>query len=139
MMADAGFRPAWSGRLAIALTGWTWIDPVTSLVIVAVIAVGTWGLARDLKLGLQAVPPGIDLDAVARHLGALPGVGKVHDLHVWPMSTTETALTAHLIMPGGSPGDVSGHSGARAGRGFRHRPRDHPDRDRRLRGMHAAA
>lgn len=108
MMADAEVSAGVVvAGLLIAATGWTWIDPVTSLIIVAVIAVGTWGLARDsLKLGLQAVPPGIDLDAVAQHLGALPGVVKVHDLHVWPMSTTETALTAHLIMPGGSPGDA---------------------------------
>lgn len=92
--------------LAIALTGWAWIDPVTSLVIVAVIAVGTWGLARDsLKLGLQAVPAGIDPTRVNAALAALPGVARVHDLHIWPMSTTETALTAHLIMPGGHPGD----------------------------------
>ncbi|NMN03063.1 MULTISPECIES: cation diffusion facilitator family transporter [unclassified Novosphingobium] len=93
--------------LAIALTGWAWIDPATSLVIVAVIAVGTWGLARDsLKLGLQAVPEGIDPARVSAALGALPGVARVHDLHIWPMSTTETALTAHLIMPGGHPGDA---------------------------------
>jgi cobalt-zinc-cadmium efflux system protein len=92
--------------LAIWYTGWAWIDPVVSLVIVAVIAVGTWGLARDsLKLGLQAVPSGIDPAAVSNHLAALPGVTRVHDLHIWPMSTTETALTAHLVMPAGHPGD----------------------------------
>ncbi|MDR6512322.1 cobalt-zinc-cadmium efflux system protein [Novosphingobium capsulatum] len=93
--------------LAMAMTGWTWIDPLTSLVIVVVIAVGTWGLARDsLKLGLQAVPPGIDPNKVSAALAAMPGVARVHDLHIWPMSTTETALTAHLIMPQGHPGDA---------------------------------
>lgn len=85
--------------LAILTTGQIWIDPVTSLVIVAVIAWGTWGLARDsIKLGLHAVPDGIDEAAVRTHLSSLEGVAEVHDLHIWPMSTTETALTAHLVM-----------------------------------------
>jgi cobalt-zinc-cadmium efflux system protein len=87
-------------------TGAMWIDPVTSLVIVAVIAWGTWGLLKDgVKLGLAGVPPGIDEQAVRRFLAAQPGVSAVHDLHIWAMSTTETALTAHLVMPGGAPGD----------------------------------
>jgi cobalt-zinc-cadmium efflux system protein len=91
---------------AILLTGARWIDPVTSLAIVLVIAWGTWGLLKDsVKLGLNAVPAHIDEAAVRAHLAGRPGVTAVHDLHIWPMSTTEAALTAHLIMPGGHPGD----------------------------------
>jgi len=91
---------------AILLTGAIWLDPVTSLLILAVIGWGTWGLTRDsVKLGLLAVPEGIDEAAVRRDLEAQPGVTEVHDLHIWPMSTTETALTAHLVMPAGHPGD----------------------------------
>ena len=87
--------------LAITLTGLTWIDPLVSLVIVAVIAWGTWGLARDsLTMGLLAAPSRIDIAEVKQHLASFDGVTAVHDLHVWPMSTTETALTAHLVMPG---------------------------------------
>ncbi len=86
---------------AIILTGAWWIDPLVSLVIVAVIAWGTWGLARDsLSMGLLAVPTRINLAEVKAHLASFDGVTAVHDLHVWPMSTTETALTAHLVMPG---------------------------------------
>lgn len=93
--------------IAILLTGQLWIDPVTSLLIVAVVGWGTWGLARDsIALGLHAVPQGIDEAAVRAHLAGLPGVEQVHDLHIWPMSTTETALTAHLVMPAGHPGDA---------------------------------
>ncbi|MGV3511310.1 MAG: cation diffusion facilitator family transporter [Novosphingobium sp.] len=92
--------------LLIMLTGAHWIDPVTSLAIVGIIAVGTWGLLKDsLRMGLHAVPPGIDEQKVRHFLNALNGVEAVHDLHIWPMSTTETALTAHLVMPGGHPGD----------------------------------
>lgn len=87
--------------VAIILTGLWWIDPLVSIVIVAVIAIGTWGLARDsLTMGLLAVPARIDLAEVKQHLASFDGVAAVHDLHVWPMSTTETALTAHLVMPG---------------------------------------
>jgi cobalt-zinc-cadmium efflux system protein len=86
--------------LAILLTGLAWIDAVVSLGILAVIAWGTWGLARDsVAMGLNAAPANIDLGEVRRHLAGLDGVAAVHDLHVWPMSTTETALTAHLVMP----------------------------------------
>ena len=95
---------------AILLTGALLIDPVTSLVIVAVIGWGTWGLLRDsVKLALLAVPDSIDEGAVRGYLSGLPGVAAVHDLHIWPMSTTETALTAHLMMPGGQPGDAFLH------------------------------
>jgi len=96
--------------VAILLTGGWWIDPVTSLVIVAIIGVGTWGLLKDsVKLALLAVPESIDEAAVRAYLADLPGVAAVHDLHIWPMSTTETALTAHLVMPQGQPGDAFLH------------------------------
>lgn len=92
---------------AILGTGWTWLDPAVSLVIGALIAVGTWELLRDsVGMSLHAVPPGVDHDAVDRYLGKLRGVEAVHDLHIWAMSTTRTALTAHLVMPGGYPGDA---------------------------------
>ncbi|MEZ5695613.1 MAG: cation diffusion facilitator family transporter [Sphingomonadaceae bacterium] len=92
--------------LLVLWTGAHWIDPVTSLLIVAVIAWGTWGLAKDsVKMGLNAVPEGIDREAVRALLSAQEGVEAVHHLHIWPMSTTETALTAHLVMPAGHPGD----------------------------------
>lgn len=86
--------------LAIVLTGWAWLDPAVSIVILGVIAWGTWGLARDsVAMGLLAAPAGIELGAVRQHLAGFEGVVAVHDLHVWPMSTTEIALTAHLVMP----------------------------------------
>lgn len=92
--------------LLITLTGAQWIDPVTSLAIVGIIAIGTWGLLKDsLRMSLLGVPTGIDERAVRSFLEGLNGVEAVHDLHIWPMSTTETALTAHLVMPGGHPGD----------------------------------
>ncbi len=94
------------GLLTLA-TGWSWLDPVVSLAIVAVILLGTWGLLRDaIRLALHAVPEGVDPASVRRFLERQPGVGEVHDLHIWGMSTTETALTAHLVMPGGYPGDA---------------------------------
>ncbi|MBK6899871.1 MAG: cation transporter [bacterium] len=81
-------------------TGWVWLDPTVSLVIAAVILVGTWGLLREsVDLALAAMPSGIDPAAVEAYLGGLPGVTAVHDLHIWGMSTTETALTAHLVKP----------------------------------------
>jgi cobalt-zinc-cadmium efflux system protein len=92
--------------LAMFFTSWYWLDPVISLVIVAVVLMGTWGLLRDaIRLSLSAVPAHIDLDAVQEFLAALPDVEHVQDLHIWGMSTTESALTAHLVMPGGYPGD----------------------------------
>lgn len=96
--------------VAILLTGELLIDPLTSLVIVVIIGWGTWGLLKDsVKLALLAVPDSIDESAVRAYLADLPGVTAVHDLHIWPMSTTETALTAHLVMPDGQPGDAFLH------------------------------
>lgn len=96
--------------VAILLTGASWIDPLTSLAIVAVIGWGTWGLLKDsVKMSLLAVPEGIAEAEVRSYLSGLPGVEAIHDLHIWPMSTTETALTAHLVMPGGHPGDAFLH------------------------------
>jgi cobalt-zinc-cadmium efflux system protein len=95
-----------SGALILA-TGLVWLDPVTSLVIAAIIVLGTWHLLRrSLDMALQAVPASIDASEVRRHLEAMAGVTAVHDLHIWPMSTTTTALTCHLVMPGGHPGDA---------------------------------
>jgi len=92
--------------LVMLFTGWYWLDPLVSLVIVAVILVGTWGLLREsLHLALNAVPPHIDLSAVADYLRELPGVTEIHDLHIWGMSTSESALTVHVVMPSGYPGD----------------------------------
>lgn len=93
--------------LAILATGWSWLDPLVSLAVAAVILWSTWGLLRDaLALSLAAAPRHIDPDQVRGYVSGLPGAASVHDLHVWPMSTTETAMTAHLVMPGGHPGDA---------------------------------
>ncbi|HIK75191.1 MAG: cation diffusion facilitator family transporter [Alcanivorax sp.] len=93
--------------LAILYTGWNWLDPVTSLLITVVIVIGTWGLLREsLKLILNAVPANIDLAEVDAWLRHQPGVSDIHDLHIWGMSTTESALTVHLVMPDGFPGDA---------------------------------
>jgi cobalt-zinc-cadmium efflux system protein len=90
----------------IALSGWLWLDPAVGLAVSAVIVYGTWDLVKQaVSLALDAVPPGVDAAAVREHLLALPGVTALHDLHIWGMSTTETALTCHLVMPGGHPGD----------------------------------
>ncbi|MGB9647888.1 MAG: cation diffusion facilitator family transporter, partial [Stellaceae bacterium] len=94
--------------IVIWLTNWLWLDPVVSLAISAVIVFGTWGLLKSaIGLALDAVPEGLDAAAVRAHLLALPGVAGLHDLHIWGMSTTETALTCHLIMPDGHPGDAA--------------------------------
>ena len=93
--------------VAILFSGATWIDPLVSLLIVAVIAWGTWGLLKDsVAMSLLGVPKGISESGVRSYLAGLEGVSEIHELHIWPMSTTETALTAHLVMPGGHPGDT---------------------------------
>ncbi len=92
--------------VAILYTGWIWLDPLMSLVIAAVIVGGTWGLLRDsANLALHAVPPRIDTAQIRGYFSGLAGVAEFHDLHIWGMSTTETALTVHLVMPGGHPSD----------------------------------
>jgi cobalt-zinc-cadmium efflux system protein len=94
-----------SGGVILA-TGWTWLDPAVSLVIGVMIVAGTWSLMREsLDLALQAVPTTVNREAVLTYLKDLPGVSDVHDLHIWGMSTTETALTAHLVRPGGDLDD----------------------------------
>ena len=100
MAADAivSFGVVISGAL-ILFYGMNWIDPVISLVIAAVILLSTWSLLRDsLNLAVDAVPRNVDPEAVREYLASLPGVRALHDLHIWPMSTTDTALTAHLVM-----------------------------------------
>lgn len=107
MAADAAiaFGVVLAG-FGILMTGWLWLDPVVSLVISAIIVWGTWGLLKSsIDLAMNAVPSNIDPVKVRQHLEALPGVAKIHDLHIWALSTTETALTCHLVMPAGIPGD----------------------------------
>jgi len=103
MAADAGVSfGVVAAAFAIMLTGWLWIDPAISLCIAAVVLASGWGLARDsVNLALDGVPKSIELVEVNDYLGGLDGVIEVHDLHVWAMSTHETALTAHLVCPGG--------------------------------------
>jgi cobalt-zinc-cadmium efflux system protein len=101
MAADAGVSAGVViAGVAILLTGWQRLDPIVSLIIAAVILISTWGLLREsVNLALDAVPEGIDPQAVETFLKGLPGVKEVHDLHIWGMSTTEAALTAHLVKP----------------------------------------
>lgn len=108
MAADAGVSAGVVlAGLAIVYTGWLWLDPVVSLVIVAVIALGTWGLLRDsVAMAIDSVPVGIARDDVEAHLQDLPGVTGVHDLHIWPLSTTATALTVHLVRDSDQVDDV---------------------------------
>jgi cobalt-zinc-cadmium efflux system protein len=90
----------------ILFTGWHWVDPAVSLAVNAVIIWTTWGLLRDsLNMALDAVPANIDVAAVREYLAALPAVAGVHHLHIWPLSTTETALTVHLVKSDASPND----------------------------------
>jgi cobalt-zinc-cadmium efflux system protein len=99
------------GAGVIAMSGLLWVDPALSLLIAGVIVLGTWSLLRDsLNLALDAVPPGIDVGEVRDWLRGRPGVREVHDLHIWAMSTTETALTAHLIRPANGDCDAFLHS-----------------------------
>jgi cobalt-zinc-cadmium efflux system protein len=91
---------------AMVYTGWFWIDPAVSIVIVLLIVLSTWSLLREsLRMVLAAVPSNVDPHKVRQFLEQRPGVSDTHDLHIWSMSTTETALTAHLVMPNGYPGD----------------------------------
>ena len=93
--------------LGIRLTGWQWLDPAASLAVCAIILVSGWGLLRDSwRLALAAVPAAIAVEEVTALLRAQPGVASVHDLHIWALSTAETALTAHLVIPAGHPGDA---------------------------------
>ncbi len=107
MMADAAVSAGVViGGLVIGITGWTLIDPLLGLAVAALVLRGTWGLLTEsLALALDAVPAGIEPDAVSGWLGNLDGVAAVHDLHIWPQGTTGAILTAHLVMPAGHPGD----------------------------------
>jgi cobalt-zinc-cadmium efflux system protein len=93
--------------IAMMFTGWYWIDPVVSLLIVAVILFSTWGLLKQsVQLALGAVPTQTDVSAITNYLKQCQGVHDIHDLHLWGISTTESALTVHLVMPQGYPGDL---------------------------------
>jgi cobalt-zinc-cadmium efflux system protein len=108
MLSDAlvSFGVACAGGL-ILLTGWLWLDPAVTLVIVATVIYGTWDLLREsIRMAIAAVPDNVDPVAVRGYLCGLQGVSRIHDLHIWPMSTTETALTCHLVTPAGHPGDL---------------------------------
>ncbi len=92
---------------AMYVTGWYWLDPAISLAIVIAIIVSTWGLLREsMELSLNAVPANVDAPAIETYLQQLAGVTAVHDLHIWGLSTSQNALTAHLVMPAGHPGDA---------------------------------
>lgn len=101
MAADAGVSVGVViAGIGIELTGWAYIDPISSLIIAALIFITTWGLLRDsVNLAMHAVPSDIDPAAVHKYLSEVPGVAAVHDLHIWGMSTTEAALTVHLVKP----------------------------------------
>lgn len=109
MAGDAAVSAAVAvSGLVILATGWTWVDPLMSLAVVLVILYGTWGLlAESLRLALNAVPSGIDVEQVRAFLAVRPGVTGVHDLHIWALSTVGNALSAHLVMPAGHPGDAA--------------------------------
>ncbi len=108
MAADAGVSlGVVIAGLVIRATGFAWIDPAVSLLVAVVILVGTWSLLRDsVALAVDSVPRGIDPAEVHACLSALPGVERIHDLHIWPLSTTETALTAHLVKPSATLDDA---------------------------------
>jgi cobalt-zinc-cadmium efflux system protein len=107
MAADAGVSAGVVvAALLVGVTGWQWLDPLMGLVIAVVITAGTWDLLRQsVDLAMDVVPEGIDRAAVEAYLAALPGVAEVHDLHIWPLSTTSNALTAHLVRPDGGVHD----------------------------------
>jgi cobalt-zinc-cadmium efflux system protein len=107
MAADAAVSLAVAiAGVGVLFTGWNWLDPALTLAVSAVILWGSWDLLRQaIRLALQAVPAGIETNSVRELLAGLPGVTEVHDLHIWAMSTSENALTAHLVMPSGHPGD----------------------------------
>lgn len=93
--------------LGIMATGWLWLDPLVAILVSILIGWTAWKLLRaSLRLSMDGVPPHIDRAKVERYLAGLPGVREVHDLHIWPLSTTRAALSVHLIMPGGHPGDA---------------------------------
>ncbi len=106
MMADAGVSAGVVvGGIVIYFTGLNWVDPLISLLIVALIFWSTWGLLTEaVRMSLAGVPRNIDVEEVETYLLSMPGVRAVHDLHIWPMSTSETAMTAHLFLPDGHPG-----------------------------------
>lgn len=107
MLADAiiSLGVALSAALFI-FTKWTWIDPVVSILVSLIILKSTWSLLKEsFELAIKAVPKGINLNQIHQFLSSSPGVQKIHDLHIWGMSTTENALTAHLVIPSGHPGD----------------------------------
>jgi cobalt-zinc-cadmium efflux system protein len=108
MAADAAVSLAVVAAAAgILLTGWAWLDPAVAILVSGLVAWTAFDLLRaSLGLSFDAVPRGIDLARIERFLASRPGVESVHDLHVWPLSTTSTALTAHLVMPAGHPGDA---------------------------------
>jgi cobalt-zinc-cadmium efflux system protein len=107
MVADAAVSAGVVAAGAVILfTGWLWLDPLTSLVVVGLIVWGTLSLLREsFAMSMSAVPAAIDPQAVRQYLESCSGVAAVHDLHIWPMSTTDNALTAHLVFPSGHPGD----------------------------------
>jgi cobalt-zinc-cadmium efflux system protein len=109
MVADAAVScGVLVAALVIAATGLVWIDPAISLAISAVLLWTSWGLTREtVAMALDAVPRDVDHAAVKRYLAELPGVTEVHDLHIWALSTTETALTAHLVRPAGTLDDAT--------------------------------
>ena len=115
MVGDAGISVGVViGAALVSVTGWLWLDPAISVAIALAVLWSSWGLARDsVNLALDAIPRDIDHEAVQAYLRDLPGVTEVHDLHIWAMSTTETALTAHLVRPGAGLDDQMLHETCR--------------------------
>ncbi|GGH13107.1 hypothetical protein GCM10007036_11460 [Alsobacter metallidurans] len=108
MAADAGVSlGVVISAFLVGLTGWFWIDPAVSILIAGVILFGSWDLGRQaVNLAMDAVPQGVDRRKIEAYLGSLPGVSEVHDVHIWAMSTTENAMTAHLVRPGAGLDDA---------------------------------